>query len=144
MNEQELEQGIATLETLKAHLENLQKQVEALEISIQEHERAIETMESYRNMNGDEILIPIGAGVFISANVNSKKSMISIGNNYFTELSPESIVEKLKSRKSDMENLKSKLIQDLYKLQENYAVLSAKVEDGYRKYLEAKGNVQAP
>ncbi len=144
MNEQELEQGIATLETLKAHIENLQKQVEALEISIQEHERAIETMESYRNMDGDEILIPIGAGVFISANVNSKKSMISIGNNYFTELSPEGIVEKLKSRKGDMENLKSKLIQDLYKLQENYAVLSAKVEDGYRKYLEAKGNVQAP
>ena len=144
MNENEIEQGIATLETLKAHIENLQKQVEALELSVQEHKNAIETMEHYKDLDNDEILIPIGAGVFIGAKISSKKALITIGNNYFTELGNDAIIEKLKARMEDMEQLKNKLITDMYKLQENYAMLSAKVEEGYRKYIEERQNVQAP
>ncbi len=142
--EREIEQGIATLETIKVHMDNLQNQIAALDLSIQEHEKAIETMESYKDMEGEEILVPIGAGVFIGAKINGKKSLITIGNSLYTELPPEQILEKLKKRKEDLEKLKAKLTDDLYRLQQNYAALSAKVEENYRKYLEAKGNVQTP
>jgi prefoldin alpha subunit len=74
--EREIEQGIATLEALKVHIDNLQKQIATLEVSIQEHERAIETMESYKDMEDEEILVPIGAGVFIGARVSEKKALL--------------------------------------------------------------------
>ena len=144
MNEEELERGIATLEILKAQIANLQKQIESLQVSIQEHARARETLENYVKMKNDEILVPIGAGVLISAKVEAKKGLITIGNELYTELPIEKIIEKLKERQKDLENLQIKLNTDIKKLQENYAVLSAKVEQDYAKYLEERRNVQGP
>ncbi len=142
--EESIERGIATLEGLKVQIENLQQQLAALELSIQEHEKAIETIEGYSKLNDEEILIPIGAGVLISATISGKKGLISIGNSLYTEMEIEKIAEKLKERKSELEKLRAKLMEDSYKLQENYALLSAKVEDDYRRYLEERRNVQAP
>ncbi len=142
--EKNIQQGIATLEAIKANIDNLQKQLAGVELSIQEHSKAIETMENYKDMKDDDILVPIGAGVFIGAKINGKKALISIGNDLFTELPIEGIIEKLKNRKEELEKLQKKLSEDLYRLQENYTMLSAQVEEDYRRYLEERKNVQAP
>ena len=142
--EREIEQGIATLEAIKVHIDNIQKQIATIDLSIQEHDRAIDTMENYSKMEDEEILVPVGAGVFIGARVRDKKALITIGNSLYTELPPEEIVDKLKKRKEDLEKLKAKLTEDLYKLEENYALLSAQVEENYRKYIEERKNVQTP
>jgi len=144
MNEEELEKGLATLEVLKAQISNLQAQIEALQKSIQEHTSAKETIEGYMNMENDEILVPIGAGVLISARVNEKKGLITIGNELYTELPLDKLLEKIEKRKKDLEDLQLKLSTDLKKLQENYAILSAKVEQDYAKYIEERKNVQGP
>ena len=144
MNEDELQKGIATLELLKVQLENLQKQIDAIQLSIQEIIRAVETLEGYTKMENDEILVPIGAGVFISAKIGEKKGIMSIGNNIFVDLPLEKMIESLKERRKKYEELLSKLTIDMKKLQENYAVLSDKVEKDYQKYLEEMKNVQSP
>ncbi|ADD09066.1 prefoldin subunit alpha [Candidatus Aciduliprofundum boonei] len=144
MNEEELEKGLATLEVLKAQISNLQTQIDALQRSIQEHTNAKETIEGYMKMENDEILVPIGAGVMISAKVQEKKGLITIGNELYTELPLEKILEKIEKRKKDLEDLQLKLSTDLKRLQENYAVLSAKVEQDYAKYIEERKNVQGP
>ncbi len=142
--EENIEKGIATLEVLKAQMENLQKQMDVLQVSIQEHDKAIETLRGYRDIEKEEILVPIGAGVFISVKISEKKGLISIGNQIYTQLPIEKIIEKLEARKKDMEELLKKLSEDSYKLQQNYAALSAKVEEDYRRYMQARKNVQAP
>ncbi len=139
--EQNIERGIATLEALKVNIDNIQKQLATVELSMQEHERAIETMEHYRDAGEEEILVPVGAGTFIAAKTSEKRALISIGNDLFTEMTPAKIVEKLKERKSELEKLKGKLTEDLYRLQENYAMLSAQVEEEYRKYMESKAKL---
>ncbi|EDY36470.1 prefoldin, alpha subunit [Aciduliprofundum boonei T469] len=144
MNEEELEKGLATLEVLKAQISNLQTQIDALQRSIQEHTNAKETIEGYMKMENDEILVPIGAGVMISVKVQEKKGLITIGNELYTELPLEKILEKIEKRKKDLEDLQLKLSTDLKRLQENYAVLSAKVEQDYAKYIEERKNVQGP
>ncbi|MCD6276330.1 MAG: prefoldin subunit alpha [Thermoplasmata archaeon] len=144
MNEDELQKGIATLELLKVQLENLQKQIDAIQLSIQEIIRAVETLKGYTKMENDEILVPIGAGVFISAKIGEKKGIMSIGNNIFVDLPLEKMIESLKERRKKYEELLSKLTIDMKKLQENYAVLSDKVEKDYQKYLEEMKNVQSP
>ncbi len=144
MNEEELQKGIATLELLKVQIENLQKQIDAIQLSIQEIIRAVETLEGYTKMENDEILVPIGAGVFISAKISEKKGIMGIGNNLFVDLPLEKMIESLKERRKKYEELLSKLTMDMKKLQENYAVLSEKVEKDYQKYLEEMKNVQSP
>ncbi len=144
MNEEELERNLATLEILKAQITNLQKQIEALENSIREHKRAKETLEGYLNIEDEEILIPIGAGVLISAKVEEKKGLVTIGNEIYTEMPLEKIIERIDERRKDLENLELKLSTDIKKLQENYAILSAKVEQDYAKYVEERQNVQGP
>ncbi|OYT60507.1 prefoldin subunit alpha [Euryarchaeota archaeon ex4484_178] len=144
MNEEELQKGIATLELLKVQIENLQKQIDAIQLSIQEIIRAVETLEGYTKMENDEILVPIGAGVFISAKIGEKKGIMGIGNNLFVDLPLEKMIESLKERRKKYEELLSKLTMDMKKLQENYAVLSEKVEKDYQKYLEEMKNVQSP
>ena len=144
MNEEELQRGLATLELLKLQIENLQKQIEALQISIQDNERAIETLEGYMNMDEEEILVPVGSGVFISARIRDKKGIISIGNDLFVEIPIDKMLENLRERRKKYDELLSKLNLDMKRLQENYAVLSNKVEKEYRKYLEEMKNVQSP
>ena len=142
--EENIEKGLATLEVLKAQIGNLQKQIDVLQASMNEHERAIETLQGYKDIENEEILVPIGAGVFISVRVSQKKGLISIGSDIFTQLPIEKMIEKLESRKKDIEELLKKLSEDSYKLQQNYAALSAKVEEDYQRYLKARKNVQAP
>ncbi len=142
--EENIEKGLATLEVLKAQIGNLQKQIDVLQASLNEHERAIETLQGYKDIENEEILVPIGAGVFISVRVSQKKGLISIGSDIFTQLPIEKMIEKLESRKKDIEELLKKLSEDSYKLQQNYAALSAKVEEDYQRYLKARKNVQAP
>lgn len=144
MNEDELQKGIASLELLKVQIENLQKQIEALQISIQDNNKAIETIEGYIKMKEEEILVPVGGGVFLSARIGEKKGLISIGNDLFVEIPLEKILENLKERRKRYEEILSKLNLDLKKLQGNYAVLSEKVEKDYQKYLEERKNVQSP
>ncbi len=144
MNEDELQRGIATLELLKVQIDNLHKQIEALQLSIQDNDRAIETLEGYIKMEDEEILVPVGGGVYISAKISEKRGIMSIGNDLFVEIPIDKILENLKERKKKYEELLSKLNLDMKKLQENYAVLSEKVEKDYRKYLEEMKNVQGP
>ena len=144
MNEESLQQGIATLELIKVQIENLQKQIDTLQLSIQEHIRAIETLEGYTKIEKQEMLVPIGAGVFISVRMGEKKGMLSIGNDLFVELPIERIIENLKTRHQSFETMLTKLTEDMKKLQGTYAALSERVEQDYQKYLEERGNVQGP
>ena len=146
MNEKEFEKGVATLEVLKAQIINLEKQIETLNISIQEHLKAIETLENYASMSDDEILIPVGAGVFISAKVEGKKGLITIGNDIYVDLEISAIIDKLKTRIRDLEDLMKKLSEDITTLQQKYASLSAKLEEEYAKIMQQRGaqDVQGP
>ncbi len=142
--EKEIEKDMATIETIKAQIVNLNKQFETLQISIQEIEKAVETLKHYEKMKDEEILIPIGGGTFISAKINDKKGFITIGSSLYTQLPIQEMIKKLEARKKDMEDMSSKVSNDLYQLQQNYAILDAKIEDEYRKYLEERRNVQSP
>jgi len=144
MNEEDLEKGLATLEILKSQISNLQKQIEAVSLSIQEHSKAIETLENYEKMENDEILVPVGAGVLISAKVEGKKGLITLGNDVYAEMPVEKIIEKLKERRGELEKLQMKLSADVKKLQENYAALGTKIERDYAKFVEERQNVQGP
>jgi prefoldin alpha subunit len=66
MDEQELSQSLRTLETYKAQMESYDQQFGFLSSTMKEHTEAKETLTGYKDLKeGQETLIPIGAGSFL-------------------------------------------------------------------------------
>lgn len=70
------------LESYKEQMDALSQQIAMLQNSLEESVRARETLKVFKDAEeGDEILVPVGASVFVTAKVTDKKeALVGIGN----------------------------------------------------------------
>ena len=82
MNDDELRQALATLETMKVQLDAMAQQARFFQLSLEETMRAHDTLDAFaKAKEGDEVLVPAGASSFVIATVTSKrKAVVGIGN----------------------------------------------------------------
>ena len=99
-NQQELQQSLFYLEYLKEQIVTLKEQFEVLEIAVNEHDQAIETLKDFENLkNNNEILIPLGADSLMFAKVaDSSKVILNIGAGLALEEEIDDAIDKLSSR----------------------------------------------
>ena len=97
MSEQQLRQTVSALDMRRAQLENLSQQQELIRGSIDEHLRAKETLENYLKIDkDDELLVPVGAGIFIKTRTGDQKEALSgIGSGIVLERDIKEIVKHL-------------------------------------------------
>jgi prefoldin alpha subunit len=129
-NEEELSQSMEALDMAKMRLENLSKEAEILQMSVNEHIRAMETIKAYaRTGDGKEILIPIGAGTFIPArSTGSDKALVAIGTGLSIEKSFDEAVAALEKAAAEVELEERKLIQEMKNLEKQAQLLSQRVQ----------------
>ncbi|MCL2147996.1 MAG: prefoldin subunit alpha [Methanomassiliicoccaceae archaeon] len=87
MEDSELHQAMAVLDSYTAQLEALDRHVRLLQVSLEDTNRA---RDSFRAMagaeEGDEMLIPVGASSFIPARATGRKTaIVGIGNRLSVE-----------------------------------------------------------
>ena len=101
-SEQKLREDYSMLETAKAQLDALIKQQQLIQLAIEEHVRARETVKSVaKGASGDELLIPLGADSYIHAKVsNNKDAIVGVGSGVSIKRSPED-TEKILDAKID-------------------------------------------
>ncbi|MEA4978198.1 MAG: prefoldin subunit alpha [Methanomassiliicoccaceae archaeon] len=82
MEEKDLRQALQVLESYKGQMETLSRQINILQVSLEESVRARETLKAFASAKeGDDVLVPIGASVFVAAKVTgSRKAVVGIGN----------------------------------------------------------------
>ncbi|MDN5357196.1 MAG: prefoldin subunit alpha [Candidatus Methanomethylophilaceae archaeon] len=82
MEEKDLRQALQVLESYKGQMETLSRQINILQVSLEESVRARETLKAFADAKeGDEVLVPIGASVFVAAKVTgSREAIVGIGN----------------------------------------------------------------
>ncbi len=82
MEDKDLRQAMMVLESYNEQLEVLRQQIELVQFSLEESVRARETLKVFKDAKeGQELLIPIGASVFVNAKVtNSDKAIVGVGN----------------------------------------------------------------
>lgn len=82
MEDKDLRQAMQVFESYKEQLEVLRQQIELVRSSLEESTRARDTLKVLKDAKeGDDILIPIGASVFVNAKVtNSNEAIVGIGN----------------------------------------------------------------
>ncbi len=82
MEDKDLRQAMLVLESYKEQLEILRQQINLVQSSLEESTRARETLKVFKDSKeGEEILIPIGASVFVNAKItDSDKAIVGVGN----------------------------------------------------------------
>lgn len=76
-DETDLRESMMRLETAKAQLEGLSKQQELIQLAIEEHVKARETVKNLaKSAPGDELMVPIGADSYIYTKTSEKKDVV--------------------------------------------------------------------
>ncbi|EHP86059.1 prefoldin subunit alpha [Methanotorris formicicus] len=107
MNEGEIRQKLAVLETYNQQIQKLQEELVNIELMKNEINKAIETLEGIKE--NDEVLFPIGAGAFVRAKILEKdKVIVGIGANIFADKDIDEVIKEFKKSVEDIEKAESK------------------------------------
>lgn len=75
--EQQIRQDYTMLETAKAQLEGLMRQQQLIQLAVDEHVRARETIKQLaKGSPGDEVLVPLGAESYIHSKISDDRDVV--------------------------------------------------------------------
>ncbi|MDY6775452.1 MAG: prefoldin subunit alpha [Halobacteria archaeon] len=107
--QQQLQQAYSEL---AGEIEELRELVETLEDEIEGCDEAIESLENLEE--GSEILLPLGGDTYIPATVdNVDDVVVGIGAGVNIEVGPEEAVEKLETKRDDLQEEKQSAESDI-------------------------------
>ncbi len=136
MNEEELRQAIGALESYKVSIQTLAEQKNFVEMSLKEYRIAKTSLEAFKDAGkGDEVMVPIGAGILAKMQVADPNSFIvNAGSNISVEKDFEGAMETLEKRMSDIEDGLKSIEENLDRLEEEYDRLAQYVQHAYEEY----------
>jgi len=135
MNEQEMAAAAQELELLRLQLDNMNKQDELIEITLEEYSRARGALEDLKGKEkGQVILVPIGANCWVHAELgDASKAIASIGSNVAVGQKAEAIIERLDRQLKDIQKAQGELSAKISKVEARARDLSAALEEAYGK-----------
>ena len=135
MNDDELRQALAALDAYKNQLAALTQQSQLLQMSYEETLSATQTLSSLINAKeGDEIMVPVGASSFVTAQVTSApKAVVGVGNKVSVEKSLDDAVEYMKSNLAEITDALKKLNESMQEMDAAARNLSLAVQQEYQR-----------
>ena len=129
-DDEELSRSMEELEMAKARLENLTKEAELLQMSLNEHMRAVATIRSFVNLpEGRDVLVPIGAGAFIPArSAGTGWALVSIGAGVTQEKKFDDAVSALEKDAAEIEVEERRILQEMRAIEKQANMLNQKVQ----------------
>lgn len=133
MEDNELRQAIAVMESYKERVEALSRQVQLLRVSLDEVTMASEALKAFRDAkDGDEILVPVGASSFIPVKVSGNRSVVvGIGSNISVEKDADASVEYMDANGAEINEALKKSVDALNEAQTALSNLSAAIQNEY-------------
>lgn len=123
----------ALLETAKNQLEALAKQQQLIQLAIEEHVRARETVKALaKGSAGDEVLIPVGADSYIHAKISDNRdAIVGVGAATSIRRSPEEAEKILDSKIDDLSRAFKTVVDRAAQTEAYIQELSDKVQQQY-------------
>lgn len=134
-SEEEVRRAALVLDSQRTQLENLARQEEILQLSLEELLRARETVSRTKQAGkGAEVLVPVGAGAFLIMNVKEEnKALVNIGTDIVLEESADKVIERLETRIKEIEEANKGLSERISDLDDRVRVQARFVQDLYDK-----------
>lgn len=133
--EAEVSRYLALLEMYKEQIESLANQSQIIQAMIEEYNRTKITLDKISNVeDGTEVLLSVGGGTFVNANVkDTKKVVYNIGADILVEKTIEEAVKSIDERIDLLYNNLQKVVETTQKLEEAATQISEKVQDMMKK-----------
>ena len=134
-DETALRENMMRLETAKAQLEGLSKQQELIQLAIEEHVKARETVKSLaKSATGDELMIPVGADSYIYAKATDRKEVvIGVGSDVSIQRNAEDAEKILDTRVEELAQAFQKVAEMAAQTEGAIQELSEKVQKQYEQ-----------
>ena len=135
MNDDELRQALATLETIKVQLDAMAQQARFFQLSLEETMRAHDTLDAFaKAKEGDEILVPAGASSFVIATVTSKrKAVVGIGNKISIDMDLEEAAKYMADSAAEVREAIQKLNENMKQADSQARSLSMTIQQEYQR-----------
>lgn len=133
MDDNELRQAYAAMESYKERVEALSRQIQVLRVSLDEVNLAAGALTAFRDAKeGDEIMVPIGAQSLITVKVTSNKNaVVGIGAGISVEKSAEDAIAYMEANGAEITEALKKTTTVLGEAQQALSTLSQAVQQEY-------------
>ena len=133
MDEKEIMAASQELEAIRGQLDNMAKQDELIQVTLEEYNRAKDALEDLKDKKkGDEILVPIGANCWVHAVLGDpKKSIASIGSNIAIGQKTDDIITRLDSQLEEIEAANKEITTKMAELDTKAASLTQMLQQVY-------------
>lgn len=133
MDENEVRETAAMIETAKAQLEALARQQEIIRLTVDEHSRAKDTIDKIAaGEPGEDVLVPIGADSFIHAKISdNKNAVVGIGASVSFQHTPEEAGKVLDARVDELNRALRKIADRAEQTELSVQQLSEKIQQFY-------------
>lgn len=134
-DEAALRESMMRLETAKAQLEALSKQQELIQLAVEEHVKARETVKNLvKSASGNELMVPVGADSYIFAKSSERKDVVlGVGSGVSVQRSAEEAEKILDERVEELAQAFHKVAEMAARTEETIQELSDKLQQEYEK-----------
>ena len=139
MNDDELRQMLALMESYKNRTEALSRQVTVLRSTLDEVNMADESIKALMAAKeGDEIMVPIGASSFMNVKVTSNKNIVvGVGSGISVEKTPEDANKYMEANAAELSEALKKTVDALQEVQQALSTVSEAVQVEYMNRQQA-------
>lgn len=133
LEDNELRQAIAVMESYKERVDSLSRQVQVLRVSLDEVTMASDAIKAFRDAkDGDEILVPVGAMSFIPVKVTGNRNVVvGVGSNISVEKDVAGSIEYMDANGAEINEALKKTVEALNEAQNALSELSAAIQHEY-------------
>lgn len=133
MDDNELRQAMAAMESYKERAEALTRQVQVLRVSLEEVTMAADALKAFQNAKeGDEIMVPIGASSFITVKVTSNRNVVvDIGSNISVEKEVDDAINYMEGNGAEISEALKKTADALNETQQTLNNLASAIQANY-------------
>jgi len=139
MNDDELRQMLALMESYKNRTEALSRQVTVLRSTLDEVNMANESIKALMAAKeGDEIMVPIGASSFMNVKVTFNKNIVvGVGSGISVEKTPEDANKYMEANAAELSEALKKTVDALQEVQQALSTVSEAVQVEYMNRQQA-------
>ena len=144
MEDNELRQAIAAMESYKERVEALSRQVQVLRVSLEEVTMSSDALKAFKNAKeGDEIMVPVGASSFITVKVTSNRNVVvGIGSNISVEKDIDDAISYMDANNAEIAEALKKSAEALNEAQQALTTISNAVQQEYVNRQQAAQGIQ--
>ena len=144
LEDNELRQAIAAMESYKERVEALSRQVQVLRVSLEEVTMSSDALKAFKNAKeGDDIMVPVGASSFITVQVTSNKNVIvGIGSNISVEKDVDDAIGYMDANNAEISEALKKSADALNEAQQALTTISNAVQQEYVNRQQAQPGIQ--